>query len=126
MTTRCARGSTPTKLLDSQDCSPPRPPGVRPPKASASPHTLKTCWPSVESHFGSIEDGWPVDLLRHERAQHTGDVRDAPVRRQWQAGGGVYTRCAKPVPRNAPSREKKKRGWQQVARRAVPGQRSAP
>ena len=65
------------------------------------------------SHFGSIEDGWTVDLIRDYLAQHTGDVSDATVRRQLQAGGWVYKRFAKTVPRNAPSPEKKKRGWQQ-------------
>ncbi len=64
------------------------------------------------SHFGYIEDGWTGDLLRDYLAQHTGDVSDATVRRQLQAGGWVYKRFAKTVPRNAPSPEKKKRGWQ--------------
>jgi hypothetical protein len=78
------------------------------------------------SHFGSIEDGWTVDLIRHSLAQHTGDVSDATVRRQWQAGGWVYKRCANTVPRNAPSRAKKKRGWQNLSRLSVPVKRSAP
>jgi transposase len=67
------------------------------------------------SHFGSIEEGWTVDLLRAYLAQHTGDVSDATVRRQLQAGGWVYKRFAKTVPRNAPSPEKKKRGWQTLS-----------
>ena len=62
------------------------------------------------SHFGSIEEGWTVDLIRHYLAQHTGDVSDSTVRRQLQAGGGVYKRFAKTVPLNAPSREKKSAG----------------
>jgi transposase len=60
------------------------------------------------SHFGYIEDAWTVDLLRHELAQKMGDVSDATVRRQLQAGGWVYKRFAKTVPRNALSSEKKK------------------
>ena len=39
------------------------------------------------SHFGYIEAGWTVDLIRHYLVQHTGDVSDATVRRQLQAGG---------------------------------------
>jgi len=78
------------------------------------------------THFGYIEDGWTVDLIRHYLAQHTGDVSDATVRRQLQAGGWVYKRFAKTVPRNAPSREKKKRGWQKLSRLSVPVKRSDP
>jgi transposase len=78
------------------------------------------------SHFGSIEEGWTVDLIRHYLAQHTGDVSDATVRRQLQAGGWVSKRFAKTVPRNAPSTEKKKRGWQKWSRLSVPVKRSDP
>jgi len=35
----------------------------------------------------SIEEGWTVDLIRHYLAQTTGNVSDATVRRQLQAGG---------------------------------------
>ena len=78
------------------------------------------------SHFGYIEDGWTVDLRRHDLAQHTGNVSDATVRRPWQAGGWVYKRFATTVPRNAPSPEKKKRGWQKLSRPSAPGKRSDP
>ena len=61
-------------------------------------------------HFGYIEDGWTVDLIRHYLVQHMGDVSDATVRRQLQAGGWVYKRFAKTMPRNAPSPEKKSAG----------------
>jgi transposase len=67
------------------------------------------------SHFGYIEAGWTVDLLRDYLAQHTGDVSDATVRRQLQAGGWVYKRFAKTVPRNAPTAAKKKPGWQKLS-----------
>ena len=78
------------------------------------------------SHFGYVEEGWTVDLIRHYLAQHTGDVSDATVRRQLQAGGWVYKRFAKTVPRNAPSSEKKKPGWQTLSPPSAPGKRSAP
>jgi transposase len=78
------------------------------------------------SHFGYIEEGWTVDLIRHYLVQHTGDVSDSTVRRQLQAGGWVYKRFATTVPLNAPSREKKKRGGQTLSRPSVPGQGSAP
>ena len=51
-----------------------------------------------------------MDLIRHYLAQTTGDVSDATVRRQLQAGGWVYKRFAKTVPLNAPSTEKKSPG----------------
>jgi transposase len=78
------------------------------------------------SHFGYIEAGWTVDLIRHYLAQNTGDVSDATVRRQLQAGGWVYKRFAKTVPRNAPSSEKKKPGWQKLSPPSTPVKRSAP
>ena len=71
-------------------------------------------------HFGYIEEGWTVDLIRHYLTQHTGDVSDATVRRQLQAGGWVYKRFAKTVPLKAPSPEKKKRGWQKLSRPSRP------
>lgn len=67
------------------------------------------------SHFGSIEEGWTVDLIRTSLAQHQEAVSDATVRRQLQAGDWVYKRFAKTVPRNAPTAEKKKRGWQKLS-----------
>jgi transposase len=66
-------------------------------------------------HFGYMEDGWTVDLIRQYLVQHMGDVSDATVRRHLQAGGWVYKRFAKTMPRNAPSPEKKKRGWQKLS-----------
>jgi transposase len=68
------------------------------------------------SHFGSIEEGWTVDLLRDSLAQHQEAVSDATVRRQLQAGDWVYKRFAKTVPRNAPTAEKKKLGWRKLSR----------
>jgi transposase len=67
------------------------------------------------SHFGSMEDGWTVNLLRDYCAQHHEAVRDATVRRQLQAGDWVYKRFATTVPRNVPSAEKKKPGWQKLS-----------
>ena len=67
------------------------------------------------SHCGSLAEGWTVALLRADLAQHTGDVRDATVRRQLQAGGWVYQRFAQTVPRNAPTAAKTKPGGQTLA-----------
>ena len=67
------------------------------------------------SHFGYIEEGWTVDLLRDYLAQHQVPASDATVRRQLQAGDWVYKRFAKTVPRNAPSAAKKKPGWQRLS-----------
>ena len=67
------------------------------------------------SHFGYIEEGWTVDLIRDYLAQHQEAVSDATVRRQLRAGDWVYKRFAKTVPRNAPTTEKKKRGWQKLS-----------
>lgn len=66
-------------------------------------------------HLGYIEDGWTVDLIRHYLAQHHEAVSDATVRRQLQAGDWVYKRFTKTVPRNAPTAEKKKPGWQKLS-----------
>ena len=78
------------------------------------------------NHFGSIEEGWTVDLIRHYLAQTTGDVSDSTVRRQLQAGGWVYKRFAKTVPLNVPSPENTKPGWQQLSPPSTPGKRNAP
>lgn len=67
------------------------------------------------SHFGYIEDGWTVDLIRDYLAQHQAPASDATVRRPLKAGAWVYKRFAKTVPRNAPSAEKKKPGWQKLS-----------
>jgi transposase len=67
------------------------------------------------THFGSIEDGWTVALLRDYLAQHQEAASDATVRRQLKAGDWVYKRFAKTVPRNAPTAEKNKRGRQQLS-----------
>jgi transposase len=67
------------------------------------------------SHFGYIEDGWTVALLRDYLAQHQAPASDATVRRQLQAGDWVYKRFAQTIPRNAPSAEKKKPGWQRLS-----------
>ena len=67
------------------------------------------------SHFGYIEDGWTVALLRDYLAQHHEAVREATVRRQLKAGDWVYKRFAKTVPRTAPTAEKKKPGWQKLS-----------
>ena len=60
-----------------------------------------------------MEDGWTVDLMRDDLTQHQGAASDATVRRQLQAGDGVYKRFATTVPRNAPTAENQKPGGQQ-------------
>lgn len=77
------------------------------------------------SHFGYIEDGWTVDLLRDYLAQHHETVSDATVRRQLQAGDWVYKRFAKTVPRNAPTAEKKKPGWQKLSQASASATRNS-
>ena len=76
------------------------------------------------THFGSMEDGWTVDLLRDDLAQHQEAASDATVRRQLQAGDWVYKRFATTVPRNAPTAEKKKRGWQKLLPPSVVAKRN--
>ena len=78
------------------------------------------------SHFGYIEDGWTVDLIRDYLTQHQGAASDATVRRQLQAGDWVYKRFAKTVPRNAPTAEKKKPGWQKLSPPLASGKRNGP
>src|SRR5215813_9766579 len=78
------------------------------------------------SHFGYIEDGWTVDLLRNYLAQHEAPASDATVRRQLKAGDWVYKRFTKTVPRNAPSAEKKKPGWQRLSPPSVSAKRNGP
>jgi transposase len=77
------------------------------------------------THFGYIEDGWTVDLLRDYLAQHQDAASDATVRRQLQAGDWVYKRFAKTVPRTAPTAEKKKRGWQKLLLPSVATKRNS-
>jgi transposase len=103
------------------------PPSGRPAtKGQAVSAQLEHLLTQSPSHFGYIEDGWTVDLIRHYLAQHMDHVSDATVRRQLQAGDWVYKRFAKTMPRNAPSPEKKKRGWQKLSPPSAPGKRNAP
>jgi transposase len=78
------------------------------------------------SHFGYIEAGWTVDLLRDYLAQHQAPASDATVRRQLRAGDWVYKRFAKTVPRDAPSAEKKKPGWQKLSPPSASGKHNGP
>jgi transposase len=78
------------------------------------------------NHFGYIEDGWTVDLIRDYLAQHQGSASDATVRRQLKAGDWVYKRFAKTVPRNAPTAEKKKPGWQKLSPPLASGKCNGP
>jgi transposase len=59
--------------------------------------------------------GWTVDVLRdYLRSQHALQVSDTTVRRRLKSGGWVYKRFAKTLPKNAPTAEKKKPGWQKL------------
>jgi transposase len=78
------------------------------------------------SHFGYIEDGWTVDLLRAYLAQQQVPASDATVRRQVKAGNWVYKRFTKTVPRNAPDAEKKKPGWQRLSPPLASAKRNGP
>ena len=78
------------------------------------------------THFGYIEDGWTVDLIRDYLAQHQGPASDATVRRQLKAGDWVYKRFATTVPRNAPTAEKKKPGWQKLLPLSPAAERNDP
>src|SRR5215471_8467630 len=78
------------------------------------------------NHFGYIEGGWTVDLLRDYLAQHQAPASDATVRRQLKAGDWVYKRFTKTVPRKAPSAEKKKPGWQRLSPPSVSAKRNGP
>jgi len=62
------------------------------------------------SHFGYLEDGWTVDLIRDYLAQPQEAVSDATVRRQLQAGGvGLQTLCQNRPAQHPQRREKKAR-----------------
>jgi transposase len=109
-------------------------PGLRNTPQSGRPATTGQCVAEQleqllahsPSHFGYIEDGWTVDLLRDYLAQHHAAVSDATVRRQLQAGDWVYKRFAKTVPRNAPAAEKKKLGWQKLSPPSASAKRNGP
>ena len=73
--------------------------GLRSPRATLSPQS---------SHFGYIEDGWTVDLLRDYLAQHQAPASDATVRRQLKAGTGSTNASPKPCPATLPVPRKKK------------------
>jgi transposase len=87
-------------------------PGRPPTKGQHAAERIEQLLAHSPNHFGYIEEGWTVALIRDYLAQHQEAVSDATVRRQLQAGDWVYKRFAKAVPRNAPTAEKKKRGWQ--------------
>jgi hypothetical protein len=121
-----APGSKPPKRLDSQAFRTPPQPGRPATKGQEVTAQLEHLLAQNPSHFGSMEEGWTVDLIRHYLAQQTGDVSDSTVRHQRQAGGWVYKRFAQTVPLNAPSAEKKKLGWQQSSPPSTPVKRSDP
>jgi transposase len=70
--------------------------------------------PQAPSTYGYIEADWTVDVLRDSLGQHDLQVSDTTVRRRLKAGGWVYKRFAKTLPKHAPTAEKKKPGWQRL------------
>lgn len=78
------------------------------------------------SQGGSLADGWTVALLRASLAQPQAPASDATGRRQRRAGDWVSKRCASTVPRDAPSAENNKPGWQTGARPWASGTRHGP
>jgi transposase len=88
------------------------PPGRPATKSQKLEQQLDTLLPQAPSAYGYIEAGWTVDVLRDYRGQHDLQVSDPTVRRCWKAGGWVYKRFAKPMPKHAPTAETKKPGWQ--------------
>jgi transposase len=88
------------------------PPPGRPPLQGVD---LERQWETLlahsPSHYGYLEAGWTVDMIRDHLRQHDLPVSDATVRRRLQDGGWVYKRFAKTLPHKAPSAEQKKSGW---------------
>ena len=76
-----APGSKPIKFLDSPGWTTPPQPGRPATKGQDVTAQLEHLLAQSPSHFGYIEDGWTVDLIRHYLAQTMGDVSDATVRR---------------------------------------------
>ena len=64
-------------------------PGRPATKGQPGTEQLEPLFVHSPSHFGYMEDGWTVHLLRDYCAQHHEAVSDATVRRQLQAGDGV-------------------------------------
>ena len=95
------------------------PPPGRPPRHGGDlAHQLETLLAHSPSHYGYLEAGWTVDMLRNHFRQEGLPVSDATVRRRLKAGGWVYKRFAKTLPHQAPSAEQKKSGWHKSSRRS--------
>ena len=93
------------------------PPGRPATKGQKLAQQLDTVLAQAPSAYGYIEVGWTVDVLRdYLRSQHALQVSDTTVRRRLKSGGWVYKRFAKTLPKNAPTAEKKKPGWQTLLR----------
>jgi transposase len=87
------------------------PPGRPPIQGADLGYQLESILSHPPSHYGYLEAGWTVDMIRDHFRQHDLTVSDATVRRRLKDGGWVYKRCAKTVPHKAPSAEQKKNGW---------------
>jgi transposase len=98
-------------LAGLDDTPPPGRPATKSQKLEPQLDTLLTPVPSA---YGYIEAGWTVDVLRDDLGQHDLPVSDTTVRRGLKSRGWVYKRCAQTLPKNAPTAEKKKPGWQRL------------
>lgn len=87
------------------------PPGRPPIQGTDLEHQLETLLAHSPSHYGYLEAGWTVNMIRDYVRHHDLTVSDATVRRRLKAGGWVYKRFAKTLPHKAPSAEQKKSGW---------------
>ena len=90
--------------------------GRPPTKGQALDQHLDSLLEQRPCDVGYLEAGWTVDLIRDHLAKQQLEVSDSTVRRHLQAGGWVYKRFAQTVPDDAPTAEKKKRGWHKSLR----------
>jgi transposase len=86
------------------------PPGRPPLQGGDLAHQLETMLAHSPSHYGYLEAGWIVDMIRDHCRQEGLMLSDATVRRRLKAGGWVYKCFAKTLPYQAPSAEQKKAG----------------
>ena len=84
------------------------PPGRPPLHGGDREPQLETLLAHSPSHYGYLEAGWTVALMRDHFRQEGLRVSDATVQRRLQAGGWVYKRFAKTLPHQASSAKQKK------------------
>ena len=94
------------------------PPGRPPLQGGDLEHQLENLLAHSPSHYGYLEAGWTVDMIRDYFRQEGLTLSDATVRRRLKAGGWVYKRFAKTLPHKAPSAEQKKSEWHKSSTRS--------